>query len=69
MFASLCPHIYARISILLKYVLNANLFIERRKLRNAMVEVGKGIDFVQKAGFDSSLMDMYSCKALINLLM
>ena len=57
------------ISISLKYELNANMLMECRKLPDALIEVEKGIDFVKKAGLNHFLIEMYSCKAWIDLMM
>jgi tetratricopeptide (TPR) repeat protein len=56
-------------SLMLKYELNANLLMEYRRLHDALSEVGEAIGFAQKAGFGIFLFDMYSCKALIHILM
>ncbi|MCK4822669.1 hypothetical protein KA005_43300, partial [bacterium] len=55
-------------SRLLKYILNTKLLIECRKLHDAMIEVEQAIDSVREAGFNLSLLDMYSCKARIHML-
>jgi class 3 adenylate cyclase/tetratricopeptide (TPR) repeat protein len=57
------------ISILLKYELNINFLMECRKLHDALTEVTDGIEFVQMAGSGFVLLEMYSCQALIHLLM
>jgi tetratricopeptide (TPR) repeat protein len=43
--------------------------MEWRKLPDALIEVEKGIAFVQKAGLNHFLIEMYSCKAWIHLMM
>jgi tetratricopeptide (TPR) repeat protein len=57
------------LSILLKCFLNTNLLMESRKLHDALIEVEEGIDFAQKKNLDISLIDMFSCKAWIHILM
>jgi len=57
------------ISMSLKYELNTNLLTEFRKLHDALIEVEGGIDFVKKTGSGFVLIEMYSCKALIHILM
>jgi len=52
----------------LKYELNINLLIERRKLNEALAEVKAGIDFSRKADI-YSLLELYSCQAWIHILM
>jgi len=56
-------------SLMLQYELNANLLLEYRRLYDALSKVDQSIDFAQKAGFGIFLFDMYSCKALVHLLM
>lgn len=51
------------LSILLKYKLNINFLLERRKLHDAKKEAMDGIRFAQKKGFDMTLIDMYACLA------
>jgi class 3 adenylate cyclase/tetratricopeptide (TPR) repeat protein len=57
------------ISISHKYELNINFLMECRKLHDALIEVTNGIEFVQKAGSGFVLLEIYSCQALIHLLM
>jgi len=55
--------------VLVKYDLNKTLLLECRKLDEALIEIEEAIDFVQKAGFNSPLQELYSSKAFISLLM
>lgn len=55
-------------SLLLKYELNTNLLMECRKLNDALFEVDEAIDFAKKAGFDIYLLDLYSYKVWIHIL-
>jgi tetratricopeptide (TPR) repeat protein len=57
------------ISISLKYELNTNILMEWRKLPDALIEVDEGIAFVEKAGLNHFLIELYSCKAWIHLMM
>jgi|MudIll2142460700_1097286.scaffolds.fasta_scaffold00941_8 tetratricopeptide (TPR) repeat protein len=54
---------------LLKYLLNINLLIECRQMKEATAEVNRGIDLVQKKSMSLSELTMHSLKALIHLLM
>jgi tetratricopeptide (TPR) repeat protein len=54
---------------LLKYLLNINLLIECRRMKEATAEVNRGIDLVQKNSMSLSELTMHSLKALIHLLM
>jgi len=54
---------------LLKYLLNVNLLVECRKLREAAAEVNEGIDIVQKSSWRQSALTMHSLEASIHLLM
>jgi tetratricopeptide (TPR) repeat protein len=56
-------------SRLLKYKLDTDLLIERRKLHEAITAVEEAIVFAQKGSYDVSLIDMYSCKAWIHILL
>ena len=56
------------LSRLLKCILNVNLLFEGRKLPDAMNEIEKGIEVVQRGGFNLSFMDFYSCKTLLHIL-
>ena len=42
---------------LLKYLLNINLLIESRHIKEAMDEVNRGIDLVQRKGWDLSTIE------------
>ena len=57
------------LSMLLKYLLNANLLMLCRKLKEALVEIDKAIEFVKKKDQAQSLIEMYSYKAQVNILM
>jgi class 3 adenylate cyclase/tetratricopeptide (TPR) repeat protein/ribosomal protein L40E len=54
---------------LLKYLLNINLLIESRQIKEAAAEVNRGIDLVQKKGWALSSFHMHSFKTSIQLLM
>lgn len=56
-------------SILLKYLLNINMLMECRQLHDAMIEIEEGIDFVPKKDSGTFLINMFSCKALVQILM
>jgi len=56
------------IYLLLKYLLNVILLIERRHLKQAMEEVNRGIDLTQRNGWALSTLDMFSSEASIFLL-
>ena len=53
---------------LLKYLLNTNLLIECRQLKEATAEVNRGIDLVQRKGSAFSALNMYSLRASIHLI-
>jgi class 3 adenylate cyclase/tetratricopeptide (TPR) repeat protein len=57
------------IARLLKYLLNINLLIECRHTKEATAEVNRGIDLVQRNDWGLSILNMYSLKASIHLLM
>ena len=57
------------LSMLLKYLLNTGLLIECRKLHEALNETRKGIDFGGKIRLGSILIEMYSRKAYVHVLM
>jgi len=52
-----------------KYELKTNLLLECRKLKEALIEVEKGLDFAEKAGLNYFLLEIYSCQAWIHILM
>ena len=54
---------------LLKYLLNINLLIECRQIKEATTEVNRGIELVQTKGWTLSTFHMHSFKASIQLLM
>ncbi len=54
---------------LLKYLLNINLLIECRQMKEATTEVNRGIELVQKNSMLISELTMQSLKAYIHLLM
>ena len=54
---------------LLKYLLNINLLIECRHIKEATAEVNRGIDLVQRNEWPLSTLNMHSLKALTYLLM
>lgn len=56
-------------SLLLKYELNIILLIECRKLNEALNEIKKAINIVQKANFNMYLFDIYSYMVWIYILM
>lgn len=53
---------------LLEYLLNINLLIECRKLKEAAAEVNEGIDLVRKNSWHQSALTMHSLEAYIHLL-
>jgi len=53
---------------LLKYLLNINLLIECRNLKEAAAEVNQGIELVQKNNWRQSALTMHSLEASIHLL-
>jgi tetratricopeptide (TPR) repeat protein len=55
-------------STLAMYLLNTNLLMERRNLREALIEVEEGIHFASARGFSLSLLEMYSCQAWMHML-
>jgi class 3 adenylate cyclase/tetratricopeptide (TPR) repeat protein len=57
------------LSMVLKYLLNTSLLMERRKLHEALIEIEKGIEFGQKISMSTILVEMYSRKAHIHVLM
>jgi tetratricopeptide (TPR) repeat protein len=57
------------LSMLLKYLLNTSLLMECRKLNDALIEVKKGIEFGQKISLGTILIEMYSRKAHIHIMM
>ena len=57
------------IFLLLKHLLNINLLIECRQLRQASDEAMQGIDLTQKKSYRLNEMHMQSLKTLIHLLM
>ncbi|MEJ2099245.1 MAG: adenylate/guanylate cyclase domain-containing protein [Desulfobacterales bacterium] len=57
------------LSLLLKYLLNTNLLMLCRKLKEALVEIDKGIEFAKKMDQAQSLIEMNSYKAQVNILM
>ena len=57
------------LSLLLKYLLNANLLMLCRKLREALVEIDKGIEFAKKKDQAQSLIEMNSYKAQVSILL
>jgi tetratricopeptide (TPR) repeat protein len=54
---------------LLKYLLNSQLLIECRQMKEATAEVNRGIAIVQRKGWPLSELTMQSLKASIHLLM
>ena len=54
---------------LLKYLLNINLLIESRQMKDATTEVNRAIDLVQRKGWALSTFHMHSFNASIQLLM
>ena len=52
-----------------KYELKTNLLLECRELKEALIEVEKGLDFAEKAGLSYFLLEIYSCQAWIHILM
>jgi tetratricopeptide (TPR) repeat protein len=57
------------ISLLLSQLLNTDLLMECRKLKDALIEIDKGIEFGQKIGQGLSLVHMFSCKVRIHILL
>jgi class 3 adenylate cyclase/tetratricopeptide (TPR) repeat protein len=57
------------LSMLLKNLLNVNMLLLYRKLNEALVEIEKGIEFAKKKDQVQSLIEMYSYKAQVNILM
>jgi len=57
------------LAISCKYELNTNLLIECWKLADALIEIEEGIGFVQDVFHEYGLIEMYSCQALIHILM
>jgi class 3 adenylate cyclase/tetratricopeptide (TPR) repeat protein len=53
---------------LLKYLLNINLLIECRNLKEAIAEVNQGVELVQRNGWRQSALSMHSLEASIYLL-
>ncbi|MBI5251838.1 MAG: AAA family ATPase [Desulfomonile tiedjei] len=53
---------------LLKYLLNVNLLIECRHMKEASAEVNRGIELAQRKGWAVSALSMYSLEAQIHLL-
>lgn len=56
-------------SLLLKYMINTKLLLECRKLPDALKEAEEAIKFTQKDEFRITLIDLYSSKARIQILM
>jgi len=56
-------------ALVLKYELNTNLLMERRKLTDALAEVERWIVFTLKSDNTMFLFDLYSSKGWINILM
>jgi len=57
------------LSMLLKYLLNTSLLMERRELNKALIEIDEGIEFGQRISLGTILIEMYSRKAHIHILM
>ena len=57
------------LSTLFKYEVNTHLLLESRELPEALTEVDRGIAFAEKEGSDFFLIEMYACKALIQVLL
>ncbi|NIO03834.1 MAG: AAA family ATPase [Proteobacteria bacterium] len=57
------------LSKLLKYLLNASLLVEYRKLHEALAEIQEAIEFIHKKGSDISLIILYSIKSFTHLMM
>ncbi len=55
--------------LLLKYLLRIYLLIECRDMNEAAAEVNRGIDLAKSEGWGLSIMNMYSLKAAIEMLM
>jgi class 3 adenylate cyclase/tetratricopeptide (TPR) repeat protein len=56
------------LSMLLKTLLNANMLMLYRKLKAALVEIEKGIEFAKKKDQAQSLIELYSYMAQVNIL-
>jgi class 3 adenylate cyclase/tetratricopeptide (TPR) repeat protein len=56
-------------SVAFKYELNTRLLMESRKLHDALIEIDRGIDFKPKMGLSYFLIEMYSCQALVHIIM
>jgi predicted ATPase/class 3 adenylate cyclase len=56
-------------SLLLKSKLNTDLLTECRNFHDAMIELEQAIDFTEKTGFGISLLELYSRRAMIQMLM
>jgi len=56
------------LTMVLKYLVNTSLLIECRKFHEALSETERGIEFGEKTGLRSMLIEMYSRKAYIHLL-
>jgi tetratricopeptide (TPR) repeat protein len=56
-------------SLLLKNKLNTDLLTECRKLHDAMIEIEQAIDVTEKTGFRVSLLELYSRRTMIHMLM
>jgi tetratricopeptide (TPR) repeat protein len=57
------------LSMLLKYLLNASLLMESHKLHDALIKIDEGIEFGQRISQGTILIEMYSRKAHIHVLM
>ena len=57
------------LAMLLKYLLNTNLLMDSGRIHDAMLEIEKAIEFGQKISQGSILVEMYSRKAHIEILM
>jgi tetratricopeptide (TPR) repeat protein len=57
------------LSMLLKYLLNTSLLMECHKLHDALTKINEGIEFGQKISLGSILIEMYSRKAHMHVLM
>ena len=53
----------------LKYLVNVNMLVESRHTEEAIAEVNRGIDLFQRWDLSIPLLDLYSLKASIHLLM
>lgn len=49
-------------SILLNYMFKIKLFMERRRLNEALSEIDNGVEFAKKKKFIITLLDFYSCQ-------